>query len=76
MNETVIILQQTVKKLKLIGVHREALHPLVVDDLPGHDVDDLLGVREADPGQVRPHRPREALAPQLCSLCRLRIHPQ
>lgn len=53
-----------------------ACTPSVVDDLPGHDVDDLLGVREADPGQVRPHRPREALAPQLCSLCRLRIHPQ
>ena len=76
MNETVIILQQTVKKQKPIGVHREALHPLVVDDLPGHDADDLHGVREADPGQVRAHCPGQALAPQLCPLCGLRLRPQ
>ena len=73
-NETVIF--ATVKKQKPPHVHCDPLRSLVVDDLPGHDVDDLLGMREADPGQVCPHRPGEPLASQLCPLCRLRIRPQ
>ena len=43
----------------------ETINPKdVVYDLPGrHDVDDLQPVREAHPGQVRPDRAGEALAP-------------
>ena len=45
---------------------------LLVDDLPGHDVDGVLGVREAHPGQIRVDGAGEALAPHLCPLCGLR----
>ena len=49
---------------------------LLVDDLPGHDVDGVLGVREAHPGQIRVDGAGEALASHLRSLCGLRPGPQ